>query len=398
MQFEDLVKNKIFSVSEFNEFLNSVLRPLNVTVEGEIADLRISQNKFVWFTLKDEKQALSCFSLVYRIRQPIEEGMKVRISGYPKIYEKSGKFSFIVEKLEVSGEGSLKRAYEILKNKLDAEGLFAPQRKRTIPKFPRTLGLITSRGAAAYTDFLTHVEQRWGGLLIQFFPVAVQGENAISEIVSAFDYFNHSEKSPDTIILTRGGGSLEDLKEFNSEEIARAVFSSKSPVIVAVGHERDLSLAELAADARASTPTHAAQLAVPDRQQLHQDISSTMERGFFALQSSQQTLRHNLLRTTQTLSYQIESSLGDGRRVLSDYIDLVGLLRQRLELAKNRRKTQVEVLKSLSPQGTLRRGYSIVRKSGKIIKTSEDVEISDSLEIHPYQGTITAKVTKKTYD
>src|SRR3989344_5097375 len=248
MKIDELLKDKIFTVSEFNDFVNAVLQPLSAIVEGEVADFKISQGKFVWFMLKDETQALSCFSMVFKIREPIEEGMKVKVFGYPRLHGKSGRYSFFVEKLELSGEGSLKRAYEILRAKLEAEGIFADERKRPLPRFPQNIGLVTSRDAAAYTDFITHLNTRFGGLTVQFIPVAVQGQNAREEITAAFDYFNSASNPPDVVVLTRGGGSLEDLSEFNSEDVIRAVFASKIPTVVGIGHERDISLSELAAD------------------------------------------------------------------------------------------------------------------------------------------------------
>ena len=274
MKPEEIFKNKIFSVSEFNEFLNSVLQPMIVTVEGEISDWRVSQGKFIWFNIKDENETLQCFSLVYKIHQPVEEGMKVKITGYPRIYGKSGRFSFFVEKLELSGEGSLKRAFEILRLKLEKEGLFDENRKRALPRLPETIGLITSQEAAAYSDFVKHLKSRLGGLRVIFTPVAVQGEQAVGQIVAAFDYFNEMKEKPNVLVLIRGGGSLEDLKEFNSEEVTRAVFSSKIPVVVGIGHERDTCLAELACDMRVSTPTHAAQIIVPSLDELLGEVES----------------------------------------------------------------------------------------------------------------------------
>ncbi len=392
MNIPEILKDKIFTVSEFNDFVNGILQPMQVWIEGEVSDWRVSQNKFIWFSLKDEEQTVSCFAMVFRIRQPIEEGMKVRVFGYPKIYGKSGRFSFIVEKLELSGEGSLKRAFNLLRAKLEKEGLFAPERKRALPPYPQTIGLITSRGAAAYSDFLKHVNARMGGLEITFAPVAVQGEKAISEIVGAFDFFNH--KPPDVVVLIRGGGSLEDLKEFNSEEIARAVFSSKAPVVAGIGHERDISLAELAADQRASTPTHAAQLAVPDRGELANYLAAllnsqkeTVVNQLFSQQRRLQTNTGSLQDAILTNVYGIKSLLQkftfEFRRVADN-----------IHIQKNRLKADKQLLGSLAPNAVLARGYSIVRKNGKIIKDVGEVSVGDKLAVTLAKGGLESEVRR----
>lgn len=398
MDPKEIFKDKIFTVSEFNEFVNSVLAPMDVAVEGEISDLRVSQNKFVWFNLKDKTQSLNCFSMVFRIKQPVEDGMKVKVYGYPKIYGKSGRFSFIVEKIEASGEGSLKRAYELLKTKLEDEGLFALERKRQIPKFPAIIGLITSPQAAAYSDFIKQTKLRQGGLKIQFLPVAVQGENAIREIVQAFDYFNKTRIAPDVLVLTRGGGSLDDLKEFNSEEVTRAVFSSKIPVICGIGHERDITLAELACDARASTPTHAAQLVVLSRNELLQEIRSKIS-------GQLQSISDNYLRAEKRLdSYSAllkeivfkKSTLV--RNAIQNFSSQFLIAENSLMMLQERLFSAQLLLSSLSPAAILKRGYSIVKKNGKIVRTSKNLAIGDNIEINPHKGTILAKIAKLRHD
>jgi exodeoxyribonuclease VII large subunit len=364
-----------------------------VVVEGEVSDFKVSQNKFVWFNLKDEKESLNCFSMIFRLHQPLEDGMKVKVYGYPKIYGKSGRFSFVVESLELTGEGSLKRAFEILRVKLEKEGLFDINRKRKLPAFPKTLGLITSRTAAAYADFLKHLEMRLGGLRIMFAPVSVQGASAITDIAAAFDFFNRADQKPDVIVLTRGGGSLEDLQEFNSEEIARAVFSSAVPVICAIGHERDVTLAELAADARASTPTHAAQMAVPDRKELLARLN-----GLLAYQDQ---LAAGRISGQQYRARRLAMELGEAIRLkilgFQNFLQVLAhagrALALRLQNNRQRLKSFQNLLLSLSPGGVLKRGYSIVRKNGKIIRSSEELTVGEEVEIQPQKGRFRSRVT-----
>lgn len=392
MKAKDLIQDKIFTVSEFNEFVNDILTPLRVTVEGEIYDFRISQNKFIWFNLKDKSESLNCFSLTFRIRQPLEDGMKIKVFGYPKIFGRSGKLSFQVEKVEVSGEGSLRRAFELLKHKLAKEGVFSDDRKRELPKFPETIGLITSEQAAAYTDFIKQLNYRMGGLIIKFVPVAVQGEKAVSEILAAFDYFNNTKEKPDVVVLTRGGGSLEDLKEFNSEEVVRAVFSSKIPVVCGIGHERDISLAELAADARASTPTHAAQLLIPKSEELLRCVEQIISDQQNSIEYRLETMKNRIGVQTSLLREIILEKFSKIKSVLQKTRFEFSALSDKLHSYQARNNSLREMLLSLGPKDILRRGYSIVRKSGKIIKQAEGVKIGDELEIELHKGRLSTDV------
>jgi len=397
MKPEEIFKNKIFSVSEFNEFLNSVLQPMIVTVEGEISDWRVSQGKFIWFNIKDENETLQCFSLVYKIHQPVEEGMKVKITGYPRIYGKSGRFSFFVEKLELSGEGSLKRAFEILRLKLEKEGLFDENRKRALPRLPETIGLITSQEAAAYSDFVKHLKSRLGGLRVIFTPVAVQGEQAVGQIVAAFDYFNEMKEKPNVLVLIRGGGSLEDLKEFNSEEVTRAVFSSKIPVVVGIGHERDTCLAELACDTRASTPTHAAQIIVPSLDELLGEVESEILKQ---QNITDQRLHQKIISVqnqTTALRDIIQSKIYEIKFSLQKFLTILENLHDKVKMKKNQLGSLKHLLISLSPDSVLSRGYSIVRKSGRIIKDVKLLNIGDMVEVKLKKGLFQSQV-KKTYE
>ena len=275
------------SVSQFVQGLNAALEealfPYGAAIEGEVAEYRVSQDKWVWFLLKDATAVVSCFSTVWQLRQPLEDGMKVRVHGLPKVHPKSGKFSVNVDRVEMVGEGALKRAFELLKKKLDAEGLFAPGRKRALPRIPERVGLIASTESAAYSDFLRILGNRWGGLKIQAAHVQVQGRDAVRDIVGAFAYFNAHPELAEVLVLTRGGGAMEDLHAFNSEEVVRAIFGSKIPVVVGVGHERDETLADYVADVRASTPSNAAERLVPDRRDVERELDACVrgvEHGF----------------------------------------------------------------------------------------------------------------------
>jgi exodeoxyribonuclease VII large subunit len=314
-------------------------------VEGEVSNFKITQNRFVWFELKDEKSYVSCFLMVFNLRVQLEDGMKVQIIGSPGLFTKSGRFHFSVKDIKLIGEGTLKKEYELLKKKLEKEGLFAIERKRQLARFTERIGLITSPDAAAYTDVMRILKNRWAGLEIYFYPVSVQGQTAINDILSAFEHFNNHQYNLDAIILTRGGGSMEDLWAFNTEEVCRAVFGSKVPVVSAVGHERDVTLVDFVADVRAATPSNSAELVVPHKEDVIFQINSLLERQ--------------------------EKSL----HIFWERIDQV-----------------LSLLKAYNPQNVLARGYSITKCQGKIIKDSKTVKKNATIETQLYKGKIKSKI------
>jgi exodeoxyribonuclease VII large subunit len=401
------------SVSKYIELINSNLEILrDIYVEGEVSEFKISQEKWVRFKLKDEEEEaiVDCFTVVFKLNVPLEDGMKIRIQGRPRIYARYGRFSITVDNIELAGQGSLKRAFEITKAKLKAEGLFAEARKRDIPEYPKNIGLITSHEAAAYTDFLKVLRHRFGGLKVFFHATKVQGKDAEEEIVQAFDWFNNNylKNNIELIVLTRGGGALEDLQAFNSEKVARAIFSSKLPVVCGVGHERDESLADFVADVRASTPSNAAELIVRDRKEIISEIESLVSSMEMSLQSHlsyyENFLEHFLSRSNQTIkekTYDIKQTLlifaqhikslksvTNQKKAEIDY--LTNNLSRNVFNAVNRLKRevfqQISLLRSYNPRAVLKRGYGIIRKNGKIIKRSRCLEKGDRLETTLYEG------------
>ena len=253
---------EILSVAQFNQLLSGYLSDLGeLIVEGELSQPQISQGKWFFCTLKDNTSAMSVFAPLWKIAnaQVLTDGMQVKVYGTVGVHQKTGRMSFTAFAIEPSGEGALRRAYELLKKQLAAEGLFDPARKRPLPLFPQTIGLITASGSRAFADFMRVLGDRMGGLRIQFYPVQVQGRVAVDSICQAFSQINTAANPPEVVVLTRGGGSLEDLLSFNDERVARAVFSCKVPVVSAIGHELDQALTDFVADVRAATPTHAAE-------------------------------------------------------------------------------------------------------------------------------------------
>ncbi len=363
----------VLSVSEFIEQINGIVAGV-FTVEGEVSQHKISQGKWIFFDLKDSSAVVNCFASLFTIRTPLEDGMKVRITGYPSIYAKSGRFSFTVQQVELVGAGALKRAYELLKAKLTTEGLFAPERKRTLTRFPERVGVIASRDSAAYGDFKRILANRWGGVQLTLRHVAVQGESAVAEIVQAFKDFNEHDGPFDAIVLIRGGGSAEDLAAFNTEDVVRAIYGSKAPVVVGVGHERDETLADFVADVRASTPSNAAEILVPDRAEFNRELDFTLERFGNALEHEMALLKRNLENIESTLYSSLEFALSDKIRFV---------------------KSSELLLRNVNPRTILDRGYSITRTAtGEVVRSAKQVDAGDTVVVELAQGKLATTIKK----
>jgi exodeoxyribonuclease VII large subunit len=359
------------TVSQLINVINTALEPLStVTVEGEVEEFKILQNKWVTFKIRDEASSIGCFMPVWQFRTQVEDGMVVRVQGQPTLRAK-GFFSFVLSSVQPAGEGALKRAFELLRAKLEAEGLFSPERKRPLPRFPEHLVLITSRDAAAYSDFVKILKARQGGLSVSFLHTQVQGEPAVEQIVAAIEFAN-TNISADALVLVRGGGSLEDLQAFNDERVVRAIAASRIPTVVGIGHERDVSLAELAADVRASTPSNAAELLVASREELAATLHQLLTRLQHRLVNTVTQNKHHIATLRQTLLARWRETLATRQRAVQDM--------QRL-------------LASLSPTATLKRGYSITRTDkGAVVRSSKQVKAHDPIHITTADGDIPAIV------
>lgn len=331
----------LLSVGDFIALANQTLEYAypSVAIEGEVASFKVNQGKFVFFDLKDSEGTIGCFMTVWQLRVPIEDGMKVIITATPKLTQ-WGKFSLTVKSIRPSGAGSLKKSFEMLRAKLEKEGLFASERKRTLPATPRHIAVISSTQAAGYGDFIKIVNERWGGVQIDVAHVQVQGADAPDQMIRALAYFNSREVLPEVIVMIRGGGSADDLSAFNDEPLVRAVAASRIPTLVGVGHEVDESLCDYAADVRAATPSHAAQLLVPDKAEIlrdvHRRVGSLLPRLTQAIETQQLFVRSQLAACVRQIGRRQQSQ--------SDYVASL----QRL-------------LAELDPHKVLARGYAIVR-------------------------------------
>ncbi len=379
----------IFSVSEFVQTLKVHLSRLGeVTVEGEVADFRgFSRETLVFFEIKDEGSRLRCFMLAHELDCDLADGLAVRVTGTPSVFVKNGGLHLRVSKVELVGQGALQQALEKTKKKLEAEGLFAPERKRQIPMYPERIGLITSADAAARTDVLRVLKNRWPFATVVFFPVGVQGSGAIASIVGALDRCGRYDL--DAVILTRGGGSLEDLQAFNSELVARAMFSCSVPIVCGVGHERDWTIADLVADVRAATPSNAAELVSPDNQhvllQLERMTSGLADGWRQVLGDLHDRLRH----LTRDLGGVMQGTL---QRV-QDWEQQLGFgMAMAIERAFTGLFNATKLLQTLSPTATLERGYSLTTIEGKVLTDASKAKKGDRLHTRLKRGTIHSTV------
>ncbi|MFH1252781.1 MAG: exodeoxyribonuclease VII large subunit [Candidatus Uhrbacteria bacterium] len=389
----------ILQVSEYLKLANQVLK-LNIdgftfAIEGEISDYKIKDGKWIMFTLKDENDSASrvgCFATTFKISGVFEDGMRVRVWGPPAITKWSN-FQIEVQKMEPVGDGTLKRAYELLKKKLTEEGLFEISRKRSLPRFPQRIGLITSRDAAAYGDFIRILNNRWSGVEVFFSHVHVQGREAVPEILSAFNSFNALPEKvrPEVLILTRGGGSLEDLAAFNDEQVVRAVFGSKIPVICGVGHERDESLCDYAADVRASTPSNAAERVVPNRQEVLYEIETMVRHTESCLLDAVGDRQLLVERAT----HFIFSAADRQKEQLSQLVSaLFNRVENWLPHLTEQLSSAARFLSSVDPKRVLARGYSIVTWRGRVIKDASTLAPTAEIKVKLSQGDLEAEVLR----
>jgi exodeoxyribonuclease VII large subunit len=364
----------IYTPTDFVIALNQTLEFAypSVVIEGELSNFKVAKNRWVYFDLKDEQSSIRFFGTVYSLPGPLEDGMTVRAQGSPKLHQKFG-FSVNFETILPVGEGALKKAADLLFKKLSAEGLFAEDRKRPLPQIPSKVGLITAADSAAAADFIKILNERWGGVEILLADVYVQGDQAPLQLTEAIEHLNQNPDLPEVLIITRGGGSADDLAAFNDERVVRAVAASRIPTLVAIGHEVDISLAELAADVRASTPSNAAQILVPDKK--HQITTL-------------QNLRSNLVQNLESIRKTLQQDLRNQQLLLKRNVD--DILLKLFEQIKNSRR----LIKLFDPSAALARGYALVTLNDKFIKSAAQLKLNDRLSIKLVDGTIGTKVEK----
>ena len=380
------IKNKIAD----DEYLNNVL------VKGEISNFKNHHTGHLYFTLKDENCLIKCImfkSYAQKLNFMPKDGMKVLILGSVSVFERDGVYQIYAKAMQEDGIGDLYTKYQELKTKLEKQGLFDKQNKMPIPKMPKVIGVLTSQTGSVIRDIINVSTRRNPNVVIRLLPVPVQGEGAAEKIASGIELMNR-KRLADVLILARGGGSLEDLWPFNEEIVANSIYNSEIPIISAVGHETDFTIADFVADLRAPTPSAAAELAVPDVYEVKQKINTYQNR-----------LRLSLNKKVELMKLKFEKCMNSyvfkepTRKIQESYLQIDSIVKSidnimkaRIEKEKSQFVKVLSSLDALSPLKTLTRGYSIVEKEGNIVRKKEELKQDDDIVIRLSDGKITAKV------
>ena len=408
--------DQTLSVSSFLDGLNVELSGMAARVRGEVSSVDIRE-RVVYFTLKDSADESTLNCLIFRFQYDISGvalaiGDEVIVEGAPDIYKPSGRLSLKVGMIELCGEGALKKAYDALKLKFETEGMFAPEKKRPLPRFPERIALITSEQGAAIGDFTMNLGAQ--GLKVDFYPTSVEGKKAVFEIIEALRHFDRHADKYDILVVVRGGGSLESLQAFNNEALVRELAASKIPTLLGVGHEKDVTLAALAADVMVSTPTATARtLREPWDEarglirHFEQHLPMLMERELSSvrtvLSASSEELSGRLrefLEYANTLKQALAERLLSVQSVIREKIALVDQaeknMMQRffsgLESAKKELAYAEDLLRQYDPTRVLKLGYSLVKSGKRIVKSAEGLEVGDILDIQLHKGSIGARI------
>ena len=417
------MEDKTYTVSEINAYLNRKMKRdpnlKNIYVKGEISNYKTYPSGHSYFTLKDEDSQIPAVFFKYNQKRfppgDIKNGMKVIVKGKIEVYEVDGKYQFYVTKIEQDGIGILHAKFEELKERLNKEGLFDDTNKKEIPKYPERIGVVTAQTGAAIRDIITTIKRRYPICEILVFSTLVQGNLAAPQIV---EQIRHAQKfDMDTLIVGRGGGSIEDLWPFNEEIVAREIYSCEIPVISAVGHEIDYTIADFVADKRAATPTAAAELAVPNIKEVASNISQLSNRANKSIEDNisinRTKLEHisqkNVLRNPESI-YDIKAMRLDN---LIDKLDFTSkniisqnktrlfklensiVLKNPTEILKSKREAcfkNINKLEVLNPLLTLKRGYAMAKSGDKVISSAKEVKSGDELDIKFDDGTVNTKV------
>ena len=395
------MEQKVLSVGQLNDYIKTRLDGdpylRNVAIRGELSNYKMYPSGHHYFTLKDENGAMKCVmfkSSAMRLRFRPENGMKVIAMGSVTVYVRDGVYQLYCTALVLDGIGDLYAAFEQLKAKLGAQGLFDPAHKKPLPKFPGTIGIVTSSAGAAVHDMLRILRKRYPLTQVKLLPVRVQGAEAAMEIAGAIAYANR-HKLADLLIVGRGGGSMEDLWCFNEEIVARAIFDSKIPVISAVGHEPDVTISDFVADLRAATPSNAAELAVPDQDVLRQTLDEMQNAMAVAMQQKLDRAGERLeqLSNRPVLRSPLASFEGKKQNLQLLKNRLIAAQSGRVAAERQRFVAQVGKLDAMSPMKVLTRGYAMVAtEEGKLVRSVSDVKPKQPIAVRVSDGTIVATV------
>lgn len=395
---------QVYSVSQINEYIRTRMDAdallTNVAVKGEISNYKLYPSGHHYFTLKDDSGALKGVMFkgnAIRLRFRPENGMKVIAMGRITVYPRDGAYQLYCTAMAMDGIGDLYAAFEQLKAKLAGEGLFAPEHKKLLPQYPSVIGIVTSSAGAAVHDMLRILRKRYPLSQVRLFPVRVQGVEAPPEIVGAIRYANRFALA-DLLIVGRGGGSIEDLWAFNDERVARAIFESEIPVISAVGHEPDVTIADFVADVRAATPSNAAELAVPDQDALRQMLDGMSSAMVTAVRRQVKSAKQHLEVLSHSQALQSPTGYLEQKRKNLQILEqqLCGLQRQGLERKKRHYVALTAKLDAMSPLKVLTRGYSMVQTGeGELLKSVKQVGCDDRITVSLADGQLEATVMER---
>jgi exodeoxyribonuclease VII large subunit len=390
MKYADMA----ITVSDLNKYMKEKIAEdeylNNILIKGEISNFKNHYTGHMYFTLKDEKSLIKCImfkSYATKLTFMPKDGMKVMILGSVSVFERDGVYQIYARAMEEDGLGDLYTKYQELKKRLEQQGLFEEEHKMKIPMMPRVIGVLTSQTGSVIRDIINVSTRRNPNVYIRLLPVPVQGEGAAEKISNGIEYMNKN-KLADVLILARGGGSLEDLWPFNEEIVAHSIYNSEIPIISAVGHETDFTIADFVADLRAPTPSAAAELAVPDIYEVKRKIETYQDR-----------LRNSLIKKLELMNLRYEKCMSSSvfkeplRKINDNYIKLDTCIKQienSIKVKHEKEKTKyielIAKLDALSPLKTLYRGYSITEKNNKVIKSKEELKTNDLIEIRFIDG------------
>jgi len=393
----------VLTVSQLSALVKETLEELfpSVGVTGEISNVRRPRSGHVYLDLKDEAAVLHAViwrSTASRLRFDLEDGQQVVCHGAIDVYPPHGKYQLVIRRIEPAGEGALQLAFRQLHARLQAEGLFDRAHKSSLPSFPRRIAVVTSPTGAAIRDFLNVAARRWPGVDVLIIPARVQGEGAAAEIAGGIERANRLTRPPDVIVVTRGGGSLEDLWCFNEELLVRAIFASQIPVVSAVGHEVDVTLSDLVADLRAPTPSAAAELTLPDEADVRSQLKhfQTRLRTLLAAQARHARERLQAICRTRALSRPFDWLHNYAQRLDELEQRSQRAMRRQLETSRSSVAAAAAQLESLSPLAVLRRGYSLTMRAGdgQILRDAADTSQGDVIATRLMRGSLLSRVER----
>lgn len=396
------MKLRPLEVSELNSYIKKLIadEPIlgNVMVKGEVSNFKIHSSGNVYLSLKDKDSKVNCIILRRNFAQDmvIKDGTKIIASGSVRVYERDGAYQLYINSVEVEGMGNLYYQYLQMKERLEKEGLFSPMHKKKIPRFPKVIGVITSPTGAVIRDIINVVSRRYPRVEIKLFPVLVQGERSEESLIRALDFFNRRDDI-DTIIIGRGGGSLEELWSFNSEALARKIFDSKIPIISAVGHETDYTICDFVADLRAPTPSSAAELATPDLKDLLASQDILVKRMSRAVSNKIEIERQKVSRSIEKTHTIVQKDMIDMSYVRLDRMQerMAASVDRRMVDYKNKLSLIGVSMGNLNPFSVMDRGYSVVESSGGLVQNTTDVELGEDIDILLSDGSLRCQVKEK---